>query len=504
MTIYFYATSYKGIIDYPNVRFRRVTWDDLGYRTNFELIFHFNPSKSKRLGYVKIGNEGQKPGQTEIPAYFNELPESYFSLGQSREFYSEVYALPQRMGRQILKAIGDVRTDPARMAKLWSEPVFQLSFKRSLGALQLAIKGSPYSRKSQTRSHSTQQVPVSALFTEDLKIDFSCRLLGAIQPVNCEFIFSRNESIPGRANILVGKNGVGKTQFLANFVGAITGIEKAGYVSDSRAEISKIFAVSYNVFDKFFMPDDIRVPTLKRRKEFLLNSAKYEYIGIRESNNNQKSYRVLGSTSLSRKFTEAVQRIRDNGKFNQWLEAMRPILIEAGLDCSEGDTVAALGRSFRKMGAGHKVSVSILTCLFSRMLQRSLVVMDEPENHLHPSLLSATIHALRRMLDFTDSYAIISTHSPIVTQETPARCIHVLSKSEGFARITPLKAESLGTSLDSLASNIFGIHSEMPDYRVILRDLANRGFSLDELNTLLNRKISIEAASFFVSAGGNP
>lgn len=504
MDLTFYSAGFKGEIKFPCVFIKRTEWDDANYKTLFELVYAQDGLDLNRLGFVKIGVKGQKPGRTPIPDSFDYLSDEYISLGQSRKFYSLMYSLPNKVGWQILKCIGDLRAIPERLSYFRSEPVFWLSISRSLGAFQLAMKGERqiFGRRKKTPTIGVQSSSLEKSFTEDFVVEFSCRLQGSARRVECRFVFSDSEFIPGRTNVLVGRNGVGKTQLLASLVGVITGIDQAGYVSESRAQISKVFAVSYSVFDKFFMPNDIKVPRSDRRKDFLLNSAKYEYIGIRESNNNNNSYRVLGSTSLSRKFTDAVQKIREDERYEDWLAVMQPIFHEAGIASLVSGDRSMLAKSFRKLGAGHKVSISILTSLFSKLQKHSLVVMDEPENHLHPNLLSSTIHALRAMLNITGSYAIISTHSPIVVQETPARCIHVLSNSQGYARISRLELESLGTSLDTLASNIFGIHTEMPDYRLVFRELARQGFSLAEVNQLLGRELSIEAASYFASMGG--
>jgi len=65
-----------------------------------------------------------------------------------------------------------------------------------------------------------------------------------------------------------------------------------------------------------------------------------------------------------------------------------------------------------------------------------------------------------------------------------------------------LNKESFGSSLDSLTSSVFGVHSNMPDYRGTIRKLADKGLSLDEVNGLFGKDLSSEAASLFLSSGG--
>lgn len=504
MSVIFYVSTYKGEQVYPCVVLIRSDWDDFSYKTNFYLqFFESEASKPIKVGATKIAKISQKPGRMDIPDKFSRLDDIYFSLGQSDEYYENIKNLPGGYGSEILVALCDLRYNPEKTAKVRNELVFKRSLVRNLGALKLVSEGEGVASPDEKKLSADNVVekPKSIGCVEDFKIDFSCSLQGSDQTTECDFSFSDNLYIPGRINVVVGKNGVGKTQLLANLVGAVTGIGKTEHISDSRAKISKVFAISYSVFDKFFMPNDVKIPRSTRRQDFLENYAKYDYIGIRDKSKSELLYRVVGSTTLSKKFIEAIRKIKADNALDSWYEAMAPIFNEANLS-PMADNERLLAANFRRMGAGHKVSISILTCLFSKLGENSLVVMDEPENHLHPSLLSSTMHALRSMLDIKKSYAIVSTHSPIVIQETPARFIRVMSKIQGSTRVDEMMLESLGTSLDTLASNIFGIHSEMPDYRAVLKRLAVNGFRLTEVNEALKSNLSAEAATYFLSVGG--
>ena len=49
--------------------------------------------------------------------------------------------------------------------------------------------------------------------------------------------------------------------------------------------------------------------------------------------------------------------------------------------------------------------------------RKTLVIMDEPEEHLHPPLVSAFIRALSELMSYRNGVAIIATHSPVIVQE---------------------------------------------------------------------------------------
>ena len=64
----------------------------------------------------------------------------------------------------------------------------------------------------------------------------------------------------------------------------------------------------------------------------------------------------------------------------------------------EGELVVSAQELFSRLSSGHKVILLTLTCLVAITMERTLVLMDEPENHLHPPLLSAFVRALSALL----------------------------------------------------------------------------------------------------------
>ncbi|MEK5757114.1 AAA family ATPase, partial [Acinetobacter variabilis] len=75
---------------------------------------------------------------------------------------------------------------------------------------------------------------------------------------------------------------------------------------------------------------------------------------------------------------------------------------------------------FGQLSSGHKIVLLILTRLVETVDEATLVLIDEPESHLHPPLLSAFMSALTELLEDRNGVAIIATHSPVVVQEVPS------------------------------------------------------------------------------------
>lgn len=60
----------------------------------------------------------------------------------------------------------------------------------------------------------------------------------------------------------------------------------------------------------------------------------------------------------------------------------------------------------------------------------SLLLIDEPETHLHPNFISLIISALHKILTATGSYSIISTHSVYIVREVPQDQVIILERGE--------------------------------------------------------------------------
>ena len=84
---------------------------------------------------------------------------------------------------------------------------------------------------------------------------------------------------------------------------------------------------------------------------------------------------------------------------------------------------------FKRMSSGHAIVLLTVTKLVETVEEKTLVLLDEPESHLHPPLLSAFTRALSDLLVNRNGVAIIATHSPVVLQEVPKSCVSILRRT---------------------------------------------------------------------------
>ncbi|MDO4644119.1 MAG: AAA family ATPase [Cardiobacteriaceae bacterium] len=114
-------------------------------------------------------------------------------------------------------------------------------------------------------------------------------------------------------------------------------------------------------------------------------------------------------------------------------------------------------RFINRMSSGHASVLLIITQLVAKVEEKTLVLLDEPESHLHPPLLSAFIRALSDLLDNRNGIAIIATHSPVVLQEISKFCVWKIERTGKRTDAFRPNIETFGENVGVLTREIFGL-----------------------------------------------
>nr|WP_279487084.1 AAA family ATPase [Aeromonas veronii] len=96
---------------------------------------------------------------------------------------------------------------------------------------------------------------------------------------------------------------------------------------------------------------------------------------------------------------------------------------------SESNFETTALKKIQLMSSGHAIVLLTITRLVATVEEKTLVLIDEPESHLHPPLLSAFIRALSELLYDRNGVSIIATHSPVVLQEIPKSCAWKMNRN---------------------------------------------------------------------------
>jgi hypothetical protein len=112
--------------------------------------------------------------------------------------------------------------------------------------------------------------------------------------------------------------------------------------------------------------------------------------------------------------------------------------------------------------------------------ERSLVLIDEPEGHLHPPLLAAFVRALSDLLTNRNGVAIIATHSPVVLQEVPRSCVWKLNRAGREARADRPEIETFGENVGVLTREVFTLEVTQTGFHKLIAEIST-GRSYDEI-----------------------
>ncbi len=113
------------------------------------------------------------------------------------------------------------------------------------------------------------------------------------------------------------------------------------------------------------------------------------------------------------------------------------------------------GRTY-SLSSGQRSLVLFCTRLMTASIGGALVLVDEPENHLHPYFITLMIQTLARTLQATGSRALVVTHSPFVVREFEKSTVKVMKTSpEGVPEIFRPSLQTFGADVSMISDYVF-------------------------------------------------
>ena len=490
-----------------NTAFLRIDhWNDYSFVTMFYLTVYDESGIEHDIGDVKIGFIGQT---TENSTYstlnkqFSLLDEQYFSLGTNVNYYRCLNELSPALKETILTALKDIVYKPEKIKDIENEDVLNTSLFRTVtlsdvhGQFSRALAGLP-----ELSDFKFSFIRNNAEGFYDLKLPFKVKV-GSIPSTNI--------------HAFIGRNGCGKTTILNGMIKAITNPDDdyCYFTDDSGFGNSRIpngyfrslVSVSFSAFDPFTPPQEQTDPA---------KGTRYFYIGLKKRDNNDE---LNSLKDLHKDFVSAlIGCLCNEDKKIIWLETINKLssddnfknmelsILEAryqGVQQNNPDIqvdsesfnqlfYADINNYLHRMSSGHAIVLFTITRLVDTVGEKSLVLMDEPEGHLHPPLLSAFLRALSDLLYIKNGVAIIATHSPVVLQEIPKSCVWKVIRSREVINTQRPEIETFGENLGVLTREVFALEVTNSGYHSLLTKSVDSGESYQDILAEYEGQIGLE------------
>lgn len=111
---------------------------------------------------------------------------------------------------------------------------------------------------------------------------------------------------------------------------------------------------------------------------------------------------------------------------------------------------------FYRISSGQKSVLLFGAHLFKEAAQGALVLIDEPENHLHPRFVSILMQILHKVLIATESRAVVVTHSPFVVREVDKSAVLIMqADTNGDPALYRTSMQTLGADVSSVSDHVF-------------------------------------------------
>lgn len=148
------------------------------------------------------------------------------------------------------------------------------------------------------------------------------------------------------------------------------------------------------------------------------------------------------------------------------------------------------------LSSGQRSFFYIVVNVLGVMRRNSLVIVDEPELYLHPTLEVQFVSMLKQILRTYRSKALLATHSAVTVREVPRSCVHVFERTDDELSIKTPPFETFGGDVQRIASYVFGDRSVSKPYEAWLVDLLEKYGSasnvIDALDGELNEEMVIQ------------
>jgi ABC-type cobalamin/Fe3+-siderophores transport system ATPase subunit len=473
-------------------------WNDFGFYTLFHLYYLDADGSRRTIGGIKILKKGAGNAHTKLKPTFTKLGKSYVSLGDSQKFYENLIALGDTRAQEILVCLRDAAWDEEIYHAFADEEGMRTSLLRTVNRLER--------RKFSAIAHRRAVLS-----------PFNFTYSAEENSATMQFKVSPDSFPPTNVHAIIGRNGVGKTRLLAKFINILCngrGNRDSNGMIEFRSlrvdeyehdgTFANVVSVAFSAFDEIQLPDE-------RNKR---SGVPLTYIGLRRprtlaaSDDRAKTLKssraktqLKSDVELSREFVSSLEACLTSAQEQGWVRAIRilssdPIFLSMSLEQLASLPVEEFKKKgadiFKRASSGHKIVLLSITRLVQTVSERTLVLIDEPEAHLHPPLQAAFIRCLSDLLTQRNGVAILATHSPVMLQEVPQSCVWMMFRDGLEISYERPQIETFAENVGSLTREVFRIEVTDSGYHTLLARTVKESQSMDDVLSRFGDQIGSE------------
>ncbi len=471
-------------------------WDDYGYIIMFQAYTKKN-EELKNLGFLRILTKeyintskyflenGQKINDETYDISNILKPENLISIGFSIDYYHKLDKLFEKQSRDVLKSLCDASFNYNKYQIYSKWDGFNIALMRGKSSDSLLEKGCK-----------------TALGEYSIPDEFHINLTSLNNIENIDFYFNNvNKLSKININVLVGNNGVGKTTILQEIIDIVSGVKD---IDEKWPYFNKLITVAFSPFEKFYTKEQlikeidnknfdekniqIKNEKEKKRKRKRKLKTDYAYIGFRNEENifdlnfpknniilsiikileydlenswwqEKNRFEILLDTlSLSITF-DVIKFKKKDGSYLLLSKDNLTDFKKEEINLKEEISFCIINEGIEeevKLSSGQMIYSYMLPAIISELEDESLIIIDEPELYLHPTIEVGLISMLNYLLDVTSSYVIVATHSSIIVREINKKGVKILKRtSDKYTEVITPSIETYGESIDIITGEIF-------------------------------------------------
>lgn len=442
-----------------NINIKYDNWDDFGYK-NTAIIsidgesasIHIYPNTLSVYNDIKSGKKPVK---------------DFFVLG-NREYYELINSKIDIQSERVkwYELTNDLAYNTELLDKYYSNKNFKT--KNEFGDPADILKRSFMRSISYTEIvYQLHRMTLGGKYLENFKIK--------IYENENEFLdinVDPEVDIPENTFGIIGKNGTGKTHLLNNLVKLFLN-EKSTFHVDAEEKdsffLNKVLHVSYSPFDSLEITEKNNILYEKIGLILDENIEKYKSISNCLNEDLDRYIRDINvPTNLS--YRDFWLEVLNNFSYEEWIIDFICEVDEIDFINDKEELVKIIGR----LSSGQKIIMLTITKLILKVREKTLVLIDEPELFLHPSLAKSYIRAIIQIITRMNGICVVATHNPLILQELQTKCIKITTKRKDCFEIKNLadfNINSYGESVTVLNSTVFGIDIQNTGYYQYLTSL---------------------------------